>query len=137
VRSLPLDFLAGALPSSQSLIKATDWTKMYPIWVLVTVKSGHCDNQIRPLRPETAQYQYESPAARIWPKVIFYWRADIGTHPAKTLAGPFGGRLIELKRRERRFEAANSKAAVRQCALQDDPVGALVRRQAKPVDRCH
>jgi len=49
----------------------------------------------------------------------------------------FGGRLIALKRRERGFEAANSKAAVGQCAWQGDPVGAPARRQAKPVGRCH
>jgi hypothetical protein len=40
-----------------------------------------------------------------------------GTHPATAPARSFsGGKLIALKRRERRFEAANSKAAVRQCA---------------------
>lgn len=39
----------------------------------------------------------------------------------------FGGKLIALKRRERRFETANSKAAVRQCAWQ---VGASVSTSA-------
>lgn len=49
----------------------------------------------------------------------------------------FLARLIALKQRERRFGAANSEEAVRQCAWQGDPVGAPARRQAKLVGRCH
>jgi hypothetical protein len=47
-----------------------------------------------------------------------------GTHPATAPARPFSGGKLIAKRRERRFEAANSKAAVRQCAWQGpEPAG--------------
>lgn len=66
-----------------------------------------------------------------WAKTIVEAAYASGEDPGR----PLSGRLIALKLRERRFWAANSKAAVGQCAWQSDQVGGPARRQAKPAGR--